>query len=378
MAENRALSQWEIDALLNQIPAAAGAAEGTTGGLAPTLPERAFARVIKTYDFRRPDKFSKEQWATLQSMHEQFARLIGASFSSRLRTLVSVRLSSIDQGLYEEWQAQVPSQTVCYVLSMRPLSGNIVVEFNMDVASEVIDRLLGGTGVLIDRGRELGEVELGLLRSFGRAITHSLQEMWAQVQPVDPQVQDLGQDGSLIQVAAPTDVVLTVFFEVNVGNHLGAMSICIPYTVLEPIAAHLSAQVWITSGPRARISDAERQVMTSLLGRSTLDLAVSLGGVDIPTRTVVDLREGDTFVLETRVGRALDISIGGQTRFRGLPGLVGNRVSLQLSEVVHELRFGFTDRATLRLDDLREGVLPRPAAPEEPPAPHTTTTSRSA
>lgn len=371
MAESRALSQWEIDALLNQIPVAAGAAEGTPGSVAPTLSERAFARVIKTYDFRRPDKFSKEQWTTLQSMHEQFARLIGASFSSRLRTLVSVRLSSIDQGLYEEWQAQVPSQTVCYVLSMRPLPGNIVVEFNMDVASEVIDRLLGGTGVLIDRGRELGEVELGLLRSFGRAITHSLQEMWAQVQPVDPQVQDLGQDGSLIQVAAPTDVVLTVFFEVNVGSHLGAMSICIPYTVLEPIAAHLSAQVWITSGPRARISDAEHQVMTALLGRSMLDLAINLGGVDIPTRTIVDLREGDTFVLETRVGRPLEIRIGGQTRFRGLPGLVGNRVALQLSEVVQETRFGFTDRSKLRLDDLREPAL----ALEPPAAPPAATTA---
>lgn len=371
MAENRALSQWEIDALLNQIPAATGSGEGAPSGAPPALPERAFARVIKTYDFRRPDKFSKEQWATLQSMHEQFARLIGASFSSRLRTLVSVRLSSIDQGLYEEWQAQVPSQTVCYVLSMRPLSGNIVVEFNMDVASEVIDRLLGGTGMLIDRSREMGEVEQGLLRSFGRAITHSLQEMWAQVQPVDPQVQDLGQDASLIQVAAPTDVVLTIFFEVNVGNHLGAMSICIPYTVLEPIAAHLSAQVWITSGPRARISDAEREVMTALLGRSTLDVAVSLGGVDIPTQTIVDLREGDTFVLGTRVGRPLDITVGEQLRFRGLPGLVGNRVALQISEVVQEVRFGFTDRSTIHLDDPRNAPLPIQASADAgaPPAP---------
>src|SRR5690606_11340376 len=121
MAETRALSQWEIDALLNRVP---GSPEDAAAALAPAAPERSFSRVIKTYDFRRPDKFSKEQWTTLQSMHDHFARLIGAAFSSRLRTLVGVRLSSIDQGLYEEWQAQVPSETVCYVLSMRPLTGN--------------------------------------------------------------------------------------------------------------------------------------------------------------------------------------------------------------------------------------------------------------
>lgn len=363
MAENRALSQWEIDALLNQIPG--GAEDVAPGASGPTQPDRAFARVIKTYDFRRPDKFSKEQWATLQSMHEHFARLIGAAFSSRLRTLVGVRLSSIDQGLYEEWQAQVPSQTVCYVLSMRPLSGNIVVEFTMDVAAEVIDRLLGGTGVLIDRGRELGEVEVGLLRSFGRAITLTLQEMWGQIQPVDPQVQDLGQYASLIQVAAPTDVVLTVFFEVNVGNRLGAMSICIPYTVLEPIAGHLSAQVWISSGLRTQVTDEERAMMASLIGRTSLDVAVRLGGVTLPARTIVDMQEGDTFVLETRLGKPLEIMIGDRTRFRGLPGMVGNRVSMQIADVVQEETYGFFDHSGVHYNDLTSPVLElAPPAPE--------------
>ncbi|MEX2446398.1 MAG: flagellar motor switch protein FliM [Dehalococcoidia bacterium] len=336
MPENRALSQWEIDALLNQIPGATGGPDIAAAGGPSPLPDRTFSRAIKTYDFRRPDKFSKEQWTTLQAMHEQFARMIGAAFSSRLRTIVTVRLSSIDQGLYEEWQSQVPSQTVCYVLSMRPLSGNMVVEFNTDVAGEVVDRLLGGTGVLIDRGREAGEVEMGLLRTFGRTITHTLQEMWAQVQPVDPQVQDIGEDASLIQVAAPTDVVLTMFFEVNIGNHLGAMSVCIPYTVLEPVVSHLSAQVWISSGRRVQVTEEDRHRMAALIGRSTVDLQVRLGGVDVPARTIVDMREGDTFVLEDRVGRPLDVQIGDRTRFRGLPGVLGSHLALQIAEVVEE------------------------------------------
>jgi len=368
MAENRALSQWEIDALLNQIPGGGGAEDAAAGAVAAHQPDRAFARVIKTYDFRRPDKFSKEQWATLQAMHEHFARLIGAAFSSRLRTLVGVRLSSIDQGLYEEWQAQVPSQTVCYVLSMRPLTGNIVVEFTMDVAAEVVDRLLGGTGVLVDRGREMGEVEIGLLRTFGRAITLTLQEMWGQIQPVDPQVQDLGQDASLIQVAAPTDVVLTVFFEVNVGNRLGAMSICIPYTVLEPIATHLSAQVWISSGLRTELTPAEKAMMASLIGRTRLDLAVELGGVELPARTIVDMREGDTFVLDARLGKPLEVRIGDRTRFRGLPGVVGNHVALQVSDIVQEETFGFFDHSTVHRDPSGPALELVPVTPETAPA----------
>ena len=254
MAESRALSQWEIDALLNQIPDSSTSSEESSVER-PQPPavqsERAFTRVIKNYDFRRPDKFSKEQWHTLQSIHETFARLVGAAFSSRLRTLVTVRLSSIDQGLYEEWQSQVPSQTVVYVLSMQPLQGNIALEFSSDVAIEVIeviDRLLGGNAVLLDRGRDLGEIEVALLRSFSRALITSLDEMWSAVAPVKPELQDLGLDAGLIQIASPNDVVISAFFEVNLGNHLGAMSICVPYTVLEPIASKLSTQLWHGSG----------------------------------------------------------------------------------------------------------------------------------
>lgn len=339
MAENRALSQGEIDALLNQIPDD-GEAEFDGISTPSVSLETGFSRAVKAYDFRRPDKFSKEQWGTLQSMYEAFSRFAGAAFSSRLRTLSSIRLSSIDQGLYEEWQAQVPSQTACYVLSMQPLTGNIVVEFNLDVASEVIDRMLGGNGLLIDRTRDMSDVEIGLLRSFSSVVGQSLQEMWSAVVPVRSQLQDFGLDAGLIQVASPTDVVLTAFFEVSIGSRLGAMSICVPYTVLEPITSQLSAQVWFSSGRPQASTDEERSLMQALIARSELELQVELGAVELPTSSMLDLEVGDTIVLDRRVGHPIDILVDGRPRFRGSPGLSGRYMAIRVSEVV-EQEYGF-------------------------------------
>jgi flagellar motor switch protein FliM len=335
VTQNRALSQGEIDALLNQIPDGDEGGEERGGGV-PAALETGFTRVIKAYDFRRPDKFSKEQWGTLQSMYEAFSRFVSAAFSSRLRTLATVRLSSIDQGLYEEWQAQVPSQTACYVLSMQPLSGNIVVEFNLDVAADVIDRMLGGNGLLVDRGREMSEVETSLLRSFSAVITQSLQEMWSAVVPIRSQLQDFGLDAGLIQVASPTDVVLTAFFEVSIGNRLGAMSICMPYTVLEPVTSQLSAQVWFSSGRPHASTPEERAVMQTLISRSELELQVELGSVELPTSAMLELEVGDTIVLDRRVGRPLELIVDERPRFLGLPGLSGNHVALRITEVVEQ------------------------------------------
>jgi flagellar motor switch protein FliM len=364
MAENRALSQGEIDALLNQIPEG-GDAGSADGAPAPATPlDSGFSRIIKAYDFRRPDKFSKEQWGTLQSMYEAFSRFAGAAFSSRLRTLVNIRLSSIDQGLYEEWQAQVPSQTACYVLSMQPLTGNIVVEFNLDVAAEVVDRMLGGNGLLIDRTREMSDVEVGMLRSFSSVVAQSLQEMWSAVVPVRSQLQDFGLDAGLIQVASPTDVVLTAFFEVSVGSRLGAMSICVPYTVLEPITSQLSAQVWFSSGRPQASTDEERDLMQALIARSELELQVELGSVELPTSSMLDLQEGDTIVLDHRVGRPLDVIVDGRPRFRGMPGLSGKYLGLRVTETV-EQEYGLDAPAAtgLRLPPEELGSLTQQLAP---------------
>src|SRR5690606_13736371 len=222
-----------------------------------------------------------------------------------------------------------------------------------DVAAEVVDRLLGGNGALVDRGRELGEVEMGVLRSFSRTFGHALKEMWSTVRPVEPSLQDLGQDASLIQVAAPTDVVLTAFFEISIGNHRGAMSICLPYTVIEPVSPGLSAQLWIASSNRHALSSEERQAMEWLIDRSKIELSVRLGGVDLPARTIAGLQEGDTFVLDARLGRPLDVVIGERTRFRGLPGVVSGHLGVQIADVVEEDRLVAPRRPSLaRLDDL--------------------------
>ncbi len=92
------LSQDEIDALLTavssgkSVPAEAPRPAG--GGSRPTgaAPKREKKR-LKVYDFRRPDKFSKDQIRTLQMMHETFGCLTTTSLSAQLRTLVHVSCS---------------------------------------------------------------------------------------------------------------------------------------------------------------------------------------------------------------------------------------------------------------------------------------------
>ncbi|MEX2375661.1 MAG: FliM/FliN family flagellar motor switch protein, partial [Dehalococcoidia bacterium] len=178
----------------------------------------------------------------------------------------------------------------------------------------------------------------GLLRSFSRTFGHAMQEMWSNVKPIEPTLQDVGQDASLIQVAAPTDVVLTAFYEMSIGNHRGQLSLCMPYAVIESVASNLSAQLWMASGRRSAVSDAEHEAMSRLIDRSAVDLSVHLGAVSLPARTIAGLQEGDTFVLDARLGRPLQVLIGDRARFLALPGMVGRHLGVQIAEVMEERR----------------------------------------
>jgi len=125
------LSQDEIDALLTAI----STGEDSSDEVRDYAAEQ---RKVKIYDFKRPDKFSKDQIRTLQMMHETFARLTTTSLSAQLRTLVHVHVASVDQLTYEEFIRSIPSPTTLAVINMDPLKGSSVLEIDPSITFTIL------------------------------------------------------------------------------------------------------------------------------------------------------------------------------------------------------------------------------------------------
>ncbi|HEY8490790.1 MAG TPA: flagellar motor switch protein FliM [Dehalococcoidia bacterium] len=328
--DTKILSQWEIDALLKSLPEE----EGESGRLSPSRPAVSADRSIKPYDFRRPDKFSKDQIRTLLALHQGFARLVSTALSSQLRSVATVKLSSIDQSLYEEYVQQLPTPTVIYVVSMEPMPGTILVEFSMDLAMVSIDRLLGGAGRLLDQPHEITDIEITLLRTLSRSFLGSLTEAWENVATIKPKLQDIAFGSQMVQVASANDVCIVVLFEVHVGEVMGGMSICLPYVVLEGLLPKLTNQAILVSGQRKAPTRADKEALQWNLKRAEVTLSVCLGSAEVTTRELLELQVGDVLRLEAPVSRPLDVTVIGQTKFRGYPGLLGSRLAVRVSEVL--------------------------------------------
>ena len=168
-----ALTQNEVDALLSAL----------TQGEIETEPQesRQPARKVKKYDFMHPERISKDQARTLEMLHDQFARLFATSLSALMRSIVEVRLVSVEQLAYQEFIHTIPKPTSINIIGMAPLNGKALVELSPSFCFTIIDRLLGGSGTNTRQNRELTDIEKALLRKILDLLLVALSAAWKSV-----------------------------------------------------------------------------------------------------------------------------------------------------------------------------------------------------
>ncbi len=340
------LSQAEIEALLNSlntegdVSAAAASSDNTKSRTSSNSsgpgPKRHGSRntvSYEVYDFRRPDKFSKDQLRTLQMLHETFARLAGSALSAFLRAPVNIDLISLEQVPYEEYLRSI-NQSVFAIMSLPPLTGQAVLEIEFGLVFTMIDRLLGGPGKAIGR-TVLTDIERPLVRQTIERMFHSLKSAWEGVVIVNPGIEAIETSSQFVQIAPPNDIVVTILFEVKIGQQRSAMSLCIPYLVLKPITAKLSAQKWFANGSR-RQSTAARRLLSTQVANSSVECTVRLGGTRIKVKDFLALQPGDILSLERKTEEDLTLHVGNVAKFRGKPAMSGKKVVFSVTDPYEE------------------------------------------
>jgi len=317
------LSQDEIDQLLTAI--STGEVEGEEAL------KRAETRKIKIYDFKRPDKFSKDQIRTLQMMHETFARLTTTSLSAQLRTIVHVHVASVDQLTYEEFLRSIPNPTTLSVINMDPLKGSSIFEMDPSITFTIIDRLFGGPGEAAKINRELTDIELSVIEGIIVRILGNLREAWSNVIDLRPRLGNIETNPQFAQIVPPSDMVVLITLETKVGDVEGMTNFCIPYLTIEPIITKLSAQYWYSSIRKGGTTE-NLVILKKRLDTAYINLIAELGSLDISVKDVLNLQKGDIIKLEhNKVDNDMILKIGNKKKFYARPGVIGTHMSVQIT-----------------------------------------------
>jgi flagellar motor switch protein FliM len=323
------LSQDEIDQLLTAI---------SSGEVEPAEVQQATdQKKIKIYDFKRPDKFSKDQIRTISIMHETFARLTTTSLSAQLRSLAQVHVASVDQLTYEEFIRSIPNPTTLAVINMDPLKGSAILEIDPAVTFAIIDRLFGGQGEGTKLSRDLTDIEQSVMENNIVRILGNMREAWSTVIDLRPRLGQIETNPQFAQIVPPTEMVVLVTLETKVGDVEGMMNFCIPYLTIEPIISKLSAQYWYSSVRRGATTE-NLTILRDRLSTIGVTVVAEIGAMNLKVNDVLNLKVGDVIRLaDTRVGDPMVLSIGNKNKFLCRPGVVGNKIAVQVIQKIESI-----------------------------------------
>ena len=241
------------------------------------------------YDFKRPERVSKDQIRAISSIHEVFARNFGATLSGMLRTIIDARVVGVEQLTYNEFIHSLPNPTCFMILQAPPLEGQMCLELSPLIVYPFVDRLLGGdnSNMYIPQ-RPLTSIEWRLInRIVDRALTH-LSEVWRNLVEARFETVETESNPQLVHIVAPTEVVVFITFEIKLGQTAGTMSLCIPFNTIESVLSHLTSQSWFYK-PKPP-TDAQQERLLRNLVKSPVDLTAYLGRTTIRLSELRNLR----------------------------------------------------------------------------------------
>lgn len=332
------LSQAEVESLLSAMASSSEAAAPPP----PPLPEATNVAMPKPrekvtpYDFKRPERVGKEQMRALQTLHEGFGRNFAAGLSAMLRSMVEVKLTSVDQLTYSEFIFSLENPTCFNLLKAEPLEGHLILDINPSILYPIIDRLLGGgrEGTSLAR-RPLTEIELRLVSRITSLFLDELHHAWENVLNLDLEVIRVESNPQLAQIVPPNEVVVLISFELAISDVRGMMNLCIPYNAIERISGKLSANSWVTYGRRSATPETIESISQTLRG-SLVSMHARLATTRITAGELLALRVGDIITTTKDVHSPLLITVEGVPKFRAGPGAFKNHKAIRILEAIQD------------------------------------------
>jgi len=319
------LSQSEIDALLTAL------SSGEVN-IEESMPEDKHR--VKKYDFKRPNKFSKEHIRTLERVHDNFVRIASNYLSAHLRSSVQMKVISVEQITFEEFIHSIPNPTILITFYLDPFPGIMLFETGPQFVLQVIDILFGGKGENIIKTREFTEIEKNIIKKIDFKLLENLKIAWEDIIDVNARFESLETNPALNQVMAPNEPVALITMSVDINNNQSFMNMCIPYISVEKYIDKFVIQYRNQSSPT--VSDENKKSIESDISDVKVDVSVELGTTDIKIKDFINLNIGDCIKLNTKVGELLDLCIEGKPHYKVSPGKIGKKVGAQIVEICNK------------------------------------------
>jgi flagellar motor switch protein FliM len=313
---NQVLTQEEINSLLRGL---------SQGNLEDEGVQQQQLQNVKKFDLANQERIIRGRMPTMELIHDRFARQFRTHLAKFLGRTCFANVGAIEMVKFGLFMKKLPLPSSLHIVRMPPLSGYALIVVSAPLVFGVIDGLFGGVGqgrVKIE-GREYTPIESRLIGKVVMMALDVLKDAWAPIHSVEFVYVRSEFNPLAIAIVPPTDVVIIVTIEVELEQESTTLTICMPYSTLEPLRGKLatgfqSTRLEVDSGAMKRMETNVKQTMCSL--------SVQLARGSIKTSDFMKLSVGDTLTLDTNPTDEARIMIEGSPKFYGYVGSYrGNR-----------------------------------------------------
>jgi flagellar motor switch protein FliM len=322
------MSQDEVEALLKGVESDQVVSEGEED-------EEYDPDDVVSFDLTAQDRIIRGRMPTLEIIHDRFVRLFRLTLSNTLRRVVDINVRSTELIKFGEFIKTMSVPTSMNLFRMTPLRGNSMIVFETKLVFSLVEMFFGA-GVETEaktEGRDFTEIESRMIKRVIISALEDLQTSWRPVFPVQINYSRTEINPQFVSIVPQSEIVIVVTFDIEIGRTPMAITICVPYSMIEPIRTRLNAGFQSEQDEKDNTwSNRFKQNLQNV----DIELIAKLGEMNISVRDFLNLQKDDVLYLEHETKDPISVEVNGVKKFTGFQGSYKGHKAINIEELIYE------------------------------------------
>ncbi len=277
---------------------------------------------------------SYERLPMLEIVFDRLVRLMTTSLRNFTSDNVEVSLDQITSVRFGDYLNSIPLPAIIAVFRAEELDNFGLATVDSNLIYSVVDVLLGGRrGAASARveGRPYTTIERMLVTRMIEVVLADAKQAFAPLTSVNFSLDRIETNPRFAAIARPPNAAIVVKLRIDMEDRGGRLELLLPYATLEPIRKMLLQQFMGEKFGRDNIWEGH---LASELWATTLEVRVLLDEIHRPLGEMLDLKVGDTLMLDAQADSPVMMKCGDVELSRGSVGRMGHSLAVRVDRPI--------------------------------------------
>lgn len=284
---------------------------------------------LKTVDFFNHTKIVKNEFSAINNIHDRFSKYVGQHLYKLLGKDIEINYSEMKVSSYKEVISRVAPPFSINVITMKPLRGNSLIVFDVNVVDLIINSYFGGHRLTGSTVREFTELDQRILEVTLQKIITELQTSWSSIYPLEIQLKNEQVHSQLNKIYSEDLMMMSLRFSISFGETKGDLVIAYPYIMLETIRNHL------TDNSNRNLDEADpnwiRSLTKSLLN-TELEISAIFAEKKLTLKDIIEMKPG--MVIPIEKPNEHDVYVENILLFKCMHGASNDKNSIKILKII--------------------------------------------